>query len=506
MATYTYDQLWQMYLVAQTDAERLAIRQELIANAREHPADQAPLISVTDMGEPMLPQLFHRRWIDAIREYRRLLLLAPRGHAKSEWMSGQFALHEIGRDPRIRILLVSSDDDQAAMHTRRISQLIDTAAYRVIWTSLPALDECSKLQLRLDVPGAHTTWRGEGIKSIGPGPRADLIILDDVVSLKNSRTPTLRQEIISTYNTVIRGMLHPVKGRVLAVGTPYYQGDLYEYLAGLVDVQGRSIYQVIRESALYRDGLPQHSDDFSPGVTPLWPDRFTVEALQQVRQEIGELDFGSQYLCTILTATGDVFSRGMFLPISREELPQLVEVWLISDTATSTSNEADAMILMTIGRDAESNVYLLETVKGKWAPLQAKQLLVDTLKACRALFKRTFRGLAFEDTKENYVFGAWISEDRTLGHPTIVKNGGLSKYERARCILPTLENAPVYFVRAPWNGPLLDVLCSFKKEGSRMPDDEVDTLVVGCAQLWKIRFTRDLKPPPGRSIQLLPTL
>jgi predicted phage terminase large subunit-like protein len=496
---YTFSDLQRLIGFAHTDAERAAIRRQLVENARAHPAELGPLLSRTDTDAAMAPTEFHRSWLDLALQYDRLLLLAPRGHAKSEWLSGIYPLWCIGHNPGIRILLLTTDDDQAVLHTRRIRQQLESPTYRAIFPGVPKLSKSTETQLKLDIPGAHPTWRAAGINSIAPGGRADLIILDDVVGRRNSRTPALREELRCTYDAIVRGMLTPRTGRIVVVGTPYYQGDIYDHLSGLRGVDERPIYATHRYSALTRDGLPQCAVDFSEGATPLWPERFSLPSLQQARMEMGEIDFGSQLLCTLLAAQGDVFDRSWFDLVA--EAPQIVECWVVADTAISEDAGADHTVIVTAGRDATGAIYILDLQRGQWAPTESQSRLKLAAGAARTAYKGAFRGIAIEDTKEARMLVAWL-QSQQVGRPVLIPHGGLSKYERAQCVVPRLEQGLCRFLRAQWNGATLDELCSFTRDGGRLGDDRVDAIVYACALLWQIRFTRDTSKAPGRVITL----
>jgi phage terminase large subunit-like protein len=96
---------------------------------------------------------------------------------------------------------------------------------------------------------------------------------------------------------------------------------------------------------------------------------------------------------------------------------------------------------------------------------------------------------------------AWL-QSQQVGRPVLIPHGGLSKYERAQCVVPRLEQGLCRFLRAQWNGATLDELCSFTRDGGRLGDDRVDAIVYACALLWQIRFTRDTSKAPGRVITL----
>jgi len=462
----TFTELEQLLTVAQTNDELLAIRQQAIDNARRDPCELAPIVFATDQQEPMRPEAFHRQWIADALAYDRYLLIAARGHAKSEWISGVLALALIGANPAIRILFITTDDDQAAMHTRRIRKLLESdPAVKAIFPDLPPMEKSTELEFKLRGPGAHLTWRAAGINSISPGPRADVIIVDDAVSFKNSRTPALRETIYRTFTGTVLPMLNPIGGKILCVGTPWFEGDLTDRL---------------RKSGTYYVGVYPAID--AQGQL-LWPARFSQASLDQARREMGEFDYSAQLLCTIKTDVGKVFQRSWFEIVP--QAPKLVEVWLVVDTAFSTKKTADYAGFLTIGKDVQGTCYVLHAERGKWGPTELQQQCTRRLAAAKATYGRFCMGLLAEQIKENSVLQAWMK-----GQPvTLISHGNLSKADRADAVIPTCEHDGVKLVQGSWNGQVLDELADFTRDDSHESDEHVDNLVYGVAKLLRLNFT-----------------
>jgi len=80
----------------------------------------------------------------------------------------------------------------------------------------------------------HLSLYGIGVKGSLLGRRADLVILDDVVSEKNSASKALREFLSDWLFKVLVPVLdvrpgHP--GQLIVIGTPFYSDDLYSELS-----------------------------------------------------------------------------------------------------------------------------------------------------------------------------------------------------------------------------------------------------------------------------------
>lgn len=435
--------------------------------ARSHPADLAPLIgTVKETQQPMLPARVHRDWLDLFLRHEKVLLLAPRYHAKSEYASGIFPAWVIGNIPTVRILYLTGDEPLATDATRRMHKYLTDPVYRAVFPILPPLVEATQRSLVLQGADANPTWFATSIMAVKAGRRSDLIICDDVVTYSNSRTPELRDELYDRFISIVLPMLAE-GGKLVMVGTPWYKGDLYDTLKDMPGITFR------RDSAIQDDG------------TLLWPEFRTPEWIEQQRQSMPERHFTQQLLCRISEASGEVFSRDWFDIV--DEHPPLVEAWLVIDTATSERATSDPRAFLTVGKDVKGTIYILHAAQGRWNPTDLQEQCVKRSQACQASYGRVFRGMLAEDIKENLVLQSWLAKDRIP--LTLIKHNNLSKSDRADFIVPRCAQGHVKLVKGSWNAMVLDQVVAFTRTDAHRADDLTDNLVYGSAKLWNLTFT-----------------
>jgi len=111
------------------------------------------------------------------------------------------------------------------------------------------------------------------------GGHYDIIVLDDIIDQKNSRTEHRRREIVRWFNSTLMPMLEP-EGKLIVIGTKWHQADLYAHLQKLPNFHSFT-YKAIME----KDGK-----EFV-----LWPERFSKEKLEEIRNSFGETAFMMQY-------------------------------------------------------------------------------------------------------------------------------------------------------------------------------------------------------------------
>jgi predicted phage terminase large subunit-like protein len=440
--------------------------------ARKHPADLAPLVFTTDDQEPMIPQPFHREWLDALMRGGNVLLKAPRGHAKSEYASGVYPAWLIGTNPSTRIVLVTGEDEKATMHTRRLRALFNDPLYRAIFPGLPPLEKATETELNLVGSGAHPTWSAAGIGSINPGGRADLIILDDAVTEKNSRSRVMRDQTWVTYSQVVLPMLKP-GGKVLVIGTPWHEEDLYSRL------EANEQFKFLKYKAEY------------PSGKILWPKRFTKAVLAKAREDMGEDAYVMQMLCEIVLSSGDVFHRDWFdppvrdIPRDKDKEPLMHDLWWVWDTAigAETSNDYTAGLLG--GSDTFGNAYVMAARRGKWRPEESRGNIVAAYRRSQAEWGPLLRGILLEDTKEARVLKSWIDSDITTRDIPILltPHHNMDKYARAAQIVPKCEAGNVKILESV-DKAFLHELLSFQRDGRHATDDWCDAFTYLLARLF----------------------
>ncbi len=69
-----------------------------------------------------------------------------------------------------------------------------------------------------------------------PGPRADLIICDDIVNEENASSPLFKAKVIMKMKKVVLLMLEP-NGQIVIVGTPYHYANKYTTVPAVTPIR-----------------------------------------------------------------------------------------------------------------------------------------------------------------------------------------------------------------------------------------------------------------------------
>jgi predicted phage terminase large subunit-like protein len=234
---------------------------------------------------------------------KRLLVLMPPQHGKSELVTRRLSAKWLGNDPEKRLLVCSHSSDLATSMNRDVQQIIDSLAYQGLFRgtklarsacrvglgsgSRPAGVTCVRRTLDyFEVVGHRGSLRTVGVGQRIAGNPCDVGIVDDPFgSREDAESPVVRNRIWSWYT----GDFYPrlsAGAPVLVTHTPWHRDD----------VQGRLLRQMLDKTADQWTVLafpaikvepalhPNPHDTRKPGE-PLWPEFKSLEELRKIEAQ-----------------------------------------------------------------------------------------------------------------------------------------------------------------------------------------------------------------------------
>lgn len=264
---------------------RQAIERLALEAARDHPA------WFGEYALGLYPQQFHIDWQDLASAHPLLLLFAPIEHGKSTQLSIVRLIWELGRNPDIRIALISDTETKAKRWVSkvRISIEINERVREVFPHLLPEnrsgwggswTDEA--IDVRRSKKAAFTeadhSLRAFGVGGPLGGSRFDLIVCDDLLDFANTRIPAAREKTWEWYKSPEGPLSRRVKGgRIIDIGTAMHEDDYRHQIEK--ELPG---WHVVRYQAGPNGNCP-------------WPEVWSAERLAAKLAE-GELEYARQFL------------------------------------------------------------------------------------------------------------------------------------------------------------------------------------------------------------------
>jgi len=331
-----------------------------------------------DSGAEVKLAPMHRLWLEAAEKYKRLLIFASPGGGKSALLSVVYSVFCLGRNPNERIVILSAAEKQAKRIIRGIKQYIEgSPALREVvddrtFHRLEPGDQWDQTAITVERsissrdPSVQVFGKGGAIQ----GARPDRIIIDDLLTRVNSNTPEMRDEMEGWFNALIMSRVGP-KTRLVGVGNVIQSDDLFHRWVR------RGGWHVIRSPLLDARGR----------LT--WPEKFSMEALEEKKVELGPIEFKRQILCEDTGESAAYFEPEMFdgclkrgngvdLWRRLESLPRDSFTVTGVDLAQTQGRFSDRTVLFTILVEPDGTRRLLMIESGKWNGTEIIHKIVDT--------------------------------------------------------------------------------------------------------------------------------
>ena len=322
----------------------------LLSRARRARVNRAEFFEFTwadRHGRPAKLADFHRLWLAALDRGQRTFIAAPRGHWKTGLLSAAMPLYELGRNNNLRIKLIAQSDGKAKERLFEIRQhLANNTLLKLVFPDLklnPEAEESkSKITVMRSSRSKDASIEAVGVTSAATGSRADLMILDDVVDMKNSiLQPQLKEAVKQKVLGEWIPTLEP-DGRLWVVNTPWTTSDICAYLQSLPS------FDVVP--------TPVGTDD--DPFAPIWPEVWNRESLQKTYQEIGPVEYDRAYRLIALSQDAMPIQASWIKYYDAETLGDPWQLYCVQsyDLALSLGKRADYFAGVTLLYSEEKNL------------------------------------------------------------------------------------------------------------------------------------------------------
>lgn len=268
---------------------------------------------------------------------RRLIINMPPRHSKSELTSYLFPAWFIGKFPNKKLMIATHTATLATSFGGKIRNLINTDIYQRIFPGVTLREDSKAKGLWL------TNHDGEffaaGVLSAIAGRGADLFIMDDPYSETDARNgeynPDIWDKVWQWYMQGPRQRLQP-GAAICLVHTRW----------SLQDMTAKLLRQQKEEQARTgkRPVNPWHLIQFPailPSGRPLWPEFWSLEEIEAIREEIDAPYWQAQYMQDPTSDTVAIVKRSDWKVWEKTDLPEVSFIITAVDTAHSKKKTND---------------------------------------------------------------------------------------------------------------------------------------------------------------------
>lgn len=402
---------------------------------------------------------------------RRGLFLLPRGHLKSTQITVSYTLQRILANPNVRILITNALLDNSKAFLREIkSHFEKNEKLKALFGDWTNQDEkWSESQV---IVKKRTAFHKEPTVQITSVDKSvvsqhyDLIIADDLVTRESISTKEQRLKLIKYYKDLL-DLLEP-GGTLLVIGTRWHYDDLYGWL--LSENVERSHFEVMVRKVIENG-------------EPVFPQKFSLEYINQLKLEKGSYEFNSQYNNDPVSEDSADFKKEFIKWIPSIAIdPSKGQTYITVDPAVS--KEAGSDFTGIVVNSLQGGQWkIIEARKAKFNPTE----LVDEMLYLYRKYKTSYRTMAIEDimytraidydlTRRMQETGEWFSVEK-------VRHKNRRKEDRIRALIPLFERG---------NIELSDRCQDLEEELLRFPVGEHDDILDALAyQLDIVRPTEN---------------
>lgn len=411
-------------------------------------SDWLPEVSPTWQWDPA--HLVHvRAHLDRVTagEIRKLLVLMPPRHGKSEQNTVRYPVFRLERDPGFRVAI--------GAYSQGFAKTFGRKARRIARQRFAISDERSASTEWETASGG--VYRSCGVGSPPTGEGFNLVSVDDPIrSREEADSLAYRERAWEWMTEELYTRLEP-GGAYVVTMTPWHEDDPAARIQAGQMGEG---WTVVRLPALAEPGDPIGR----PVGTALWPTRFDEAALVDIRETVKERAFSALYQCRPTPREGSFFqiARLEFVDVVPAGLKR-VRAWDLA--YTKDENDWTAGVLIA-GPDSAGLFYICDVVRGQWEAA-ARNLII--------------RQTATDDGKEVRIYGpqdAGAGKESAARFVQILAGWSVtttpargSKEFRAEPLAAQINAGNVRLVKGPWTGAFIEELRTFPRGAH---DDQVD--------------------------------
>lgn len=298
----------------------------------------------------------------------------------SQLSSIYFPAWALGKYPHLQFILSTYAADLAEKFGLKARDVISAESYQSIFEGVELRkDQKAKAKWMTNKGGSYTAV-GTGGSITGSG--GNVILIDDPVKDRaEAESKTVSEAVWEYYRSTLYTRLEGA-GAIIIIMQRWNQHDLVarvleESKKNRLAGQPYDEWEVISLPAIAE--TDEHVDGRLTRTQgqPLWPSKFPVEVLENIRTTLGSYHWASQYMQDPIHSENQEFKGEMFRYYEEADLQgKYLRYYTLVDLAISQRQEADNTVVLTIAKEASGpNWYRVREDAGHYTPQQTLDLV-----------------------------------------------------------------------------------------------------------------------------------
>ena len=298
------------------------------------------------------------------RDYKVLLVFVPPRHGKSDLCSINFPAWYLGRQPDKEIITVSYSSELAQDFGGKTRGIIGGDYYKYIFDVKLKEDEQAKAKWRTHRGGSYTSV---GVGGAITGRGANVLLFDDPIkNREEAESEVYREKVWQFFTSTAFTRLEP-KGVIVVILTRWHTDDLAGRILGNNELKRRC-------KVIHFPAIATQDERYRKQWEALWPERFNLEALTEIKNTIGPYDWSALYQGNPVTSETQEFKPEWIKHVNESLIVENVRRYLTVDTAITKKSTGDSTGFCD-NRVDRDNYWNLKAWKMKLSPEELVEML-----------------------------------------------------------------------------------------------------------------------------------
>lgn len=279
-------------------------------------------------------------------EIRFLMIEAPPRHSKSIHVSQLFPAFAFGKDKDTSVIAASYSADLATDHGRETRNIVASPTYQHVFPqTILANDSTAKGKWNTNGKG---TYNAAGVGGSITGKGARFFVIDDPFKdREEADSAVVREARWKWLRAVARTRLTP-DGAIVLMHTRWHDDDLIGRLTEGEEREEWVDYFDFLKGArakwvrLTLKAIAERDEAYRPAGEALWPERYPLSELEDIRQSIGPYEWSALYQQSPVDEGSQEFLRRWFKYRDDADIEKMtVRRFATIDTALTTHEGSD---------------------------------------------------------------------------------------------------------------------------------------------------------------------
>ncbi len=419
----------------------------------------------------------------------RLMLNMPPSYGKTELLARTYIAWSLGRNKQKKFIYISYSDDLCRKISNQVRDLMKSRFYQQIFGETLFLQDNASEFILKEGGGLFVTT----LKSAITGFHAHQILIDDPIKVSEMSSKAARDLVNQNFKESVLSRLQDNHSNITILMQRLGDDDLCGFLLNPKHFDPHTINAWRIETLKALESTPKtytiaNYTYHRQAGEPLFAKRHNAKELDELKAQMGNDEFSTQYLQEPLVSESGYFDPALFKLVHSYELGESLE-YIFVDNATSTNTKADnrAIVVVSVESIESANRYCVrDCIYGIWEESQTASHIIDIgLKypKARIFIESDGGGIALERIlhqeiiKANTKLKAHAQPLMTNSIEVYTPSRKLAKVDKIKAIKPFYNTGYLCFsASAQGLGQMKRELFSFNPEKPFRKDDCIDAL------------------------------